>query len=121
VKFLIDECISVRTTELLVAAGHDAIHATHRGLLGKSDDDVLATALDEGRVLISADTDFGELLARAGLALPSVILLRQGNRTPEHRAATLLANLDSVVEDLAAGSIVGLTDDRIRVRRLPLP
>lgn len=81
---------------------------------------MLTAARDEGRVLVSADTDFGELLAKQGLALPSLVLFRQGNRRPEHQAMTLLGNLEEVAEDLGAGAIVVFTNDNIRIRRLPV-
>lgn len=71
-------------------------------------------------LLISADTDFGEILSRSGARLPSLVLFRQGNRTPEHRAATLFANLPEVSDDLDAGAVVVFAEDRIRIRRLPL-
>ena len=38
--------------------------------------------------------------AKQGLALPSLVLFRQGNRGPEHQAMTLLGNLEEVAEDL---------------------
>ncbi|GAB3199934.1 hypothetical protein GCM10027062_17930 [Nocardioides hungaricus] len=67
---------------------------------------------------MSADTDFGELLTRHGLAVPSLVLFRQGNRDPEHQATTLLGNLDEVAEDLEAGAIVVFTNESIRIRQL---
>ncbi len=84
--------------QLLADAGHDVIHVSDRDLAGQVDDQVLAAARDEGRVLVSADTDFGELLAQQGLARPSL----------------------EVAEDLGAGAIVGFTNDNIRIRRLPV-
>ena len=78
------------------------------------------SARTEGRVLVSSDTDFGELLARADAALPSLILFRQGNREHEHQGATLLGNLGQVVDDLDAGAIVVFTNENIRIRRLPI-
>lgn len=119
-RFLLDECLSARLAPLLAAAGHDVVHVVDRDLAGCVDDEVLAAALHEERVLVSADTDFGELLAKQGLALPSLVLFRQGNRGPEHQAATLLNNLDYVTEDLAAGAIVVFTNDSIRIRNLPV-
>ncbi|WP_286674192.1 DUF5615 family PIN-like protein [Nocardioides sp. LMS-CY] len=119
-RFLVDECLSTRTTELLGAAGHDVAHVQDRGLQGHVDDEVLELALTERRILISADTDFGEILARSGADLPSLILFRQGNRSVEHRVDTLLANLAEVADDLVTGAVVVFADDRIRVRRLPL-
>lgn len=119
-RLLLDECLSTRLTPLLAHAGHDVTHVTDIGLGGHPDQDVLDTARTDRRVLVSADTDFGELLARADTPLPSLVLFRQGNRTPEHQAATLLGNLHDVADDLDAGAIVVFTNDSIRIRRLPL-
>jgi predicted nuclease of predicted toxin-antitoxin system len=96
------------------------VHVSERGLLGKSDDAVLELARAENRALVSADTDFGELIALGRLVSPSVVLFRQGNRGPEHQAATLRSNLRVIEADLDAGAMVVFTDDRIRIRRLPL-
>jgi predicted nuclease of predicted toxin-antitoxin system len=42
-----------------------------------------------------------------------------GRRAPE-RAAVILANLDDVTEDLSIGAVVVLSDEWVRIRRLPL-
>lgn len=110
----------VRLSTLIAEAGHDVAHVSDRDLAGHLDDEVLAAALEDRRVLISADTDFGELLVRQAQALPSLVLFRQGNRSPEHQARTLLENLPEVAEDLEAGAIVVFTSDSIRIRRLPI-
>jgi hypothetical protein len=59
-------------------------------------------------VIVSADTDFGELLAAApGATRPSVVLLRSADRlTSDQQAALLTANLPVVADDLKAGAIV---------------
>jgi predicted nuclease of predicted toxin-antitoxin system len=72
------------------------------------------------RVLLSADTDFGELLARSAAAGPSVVLFRGHEVEPTALAATLLANLDEIDELQTVSTIVVILDDRIRVRQLPL-
>lgn len=72
-------------------------------------------------VLISEDTDFGELLARQRTATPSFVLLRTDERmTPDEQAAVLLANLPRLHDDLNQGAIVVIERSRLRVRRLPL-
>jgi predicted nuclease of predicted toxin-antitoxin system len=58
------------------------IHVVDSGLAGGVDDDVLESARTDGRVLVSSDTDFGELLARAGAALPSLILFGRATGHP---------------------------------------
>jgi predicted nuclease of predicted toxin-antitoxin system len=42
----------------LAAAGYDVVHARDVGLRSAPDSTVLAAALDEGRVLVTLDTDF---------------------------------------------------------------
>lgn len=118
-RFLLDECISARLGPHLVDAGHDVVHVSERDLAGHVDAEVLGAAREEQRILVSADTDFGELLVRQGLLLPSLVLFRQGNRGPEHQASTLLENLAEIAEDLEAGAIVVFTNDSIRIRRQP--
>lgn len=62
-KFLLDECLRRLVAELLNEAGHDAVHVGDVGLLEKPDVEVMALAAVQARVVVSADTDFGELLA----------------------------------------------------------
>ncbi|MCW2568334.1 MAG: hypothetical protein JWN54_2431 [Mycobacterium sp.] len=69
---------------------------------------------------MSADTDFGVLLARQRATSPSVLLVRRrvGRRAAE-QVTVIVDNLDAVTADLIAGAVVVLADDRIRIRRLP--
>ena len=120
-RFLLDENLSPLLAEALTAAGHDTIHVRDLGLLTAADRVVLERARTESRVLISADTDFGELLAVSGATLPSIILLRrEASRSAVSQAGVILANLDQVAADIDAGAIVVLEAKRVRVRRLPV-
>ena len=62
-KFLIDQNRSPRLAEQLRAAGHDAVHTLDLGLDAADDEVPLRLAIDEERVVVSGDTDFGTLLA----------------------------------------------------------
>jgi predicted nuclease of predicted toxin-antitoxin system len=120
VKFLIDECLPIRLAALLRQVGHDCVHVYDAGLGGQPDEQVMALAEREHRVLVSADTDFGELLAKSAVLAPSVILLRRSDKRAESLAGVLLANLGQVADALAAGSLIVIADNRIRLRRLPV-
>lgn len=119
-RLLLDNNLSSHLLPLLEDAGHDVAHVRELNLAAAPDSEVLQLAQDERRVLISADTDFGTLLARTGSTEPSVVLLRraQGRRSAQI-AGLLIANLPQLEEDLAAGAVVVIRDDSVRVRRLP--
>jgi predicted nuclease of predicted toxin-antitoxin system len=120
-RFLLDEGLSPRLVDLLAAAGHDVVHVRAIGLISAPDPVILGRAVDDQRVLITLDTDFGALVAHSRATVPSIVLFRgEVTRWSDRQAALLLANLDAVAEDLRAGAVVVLGDSRLRVRRLPI-
>ena len=120
-RLLVDQNVATRVAELLRDPGHDAVHVHERGLQRAEDDEILRTALDENRVIISEDTDFGALLSRSGASAPSFVLLRGAEPiTSDARAALLAAALPQIAHELEAGCIAVLTRYRIRVRPLPI-
>ena len=120
-RFLVDQNRSPRLAQLLRQAGHDAVHTLERGLEQADDDVLLDMARDEQRIVISGDTDFGALLALARRRSPSVILFRsRHHRTAEQQVAVILEHINDLADDLTNGAVAVITDERIRVRRLPL-
>jgi len=85
-KTLVDENLSVRVASTLRDAGHDAVHVTTVGLANTDDDVILRSAADDGRIIVTADADFGALLALRRDRRPSVLMLRSSDRlTPISR------------------------------------
>jgi predicted nuclease of predicted toxin-antitoxin system len=121
VRFLLDNNLSQRLADGLRGAGHDVVHVRDVGLAAAEDEMVLACACDNDRILVSADTDFGGILARSGAARPSLILFRRDTgRRPATQVALLTANLEQIAAALKSGSVVVLTDRLVRIRALPL-
>lgn len=120
-RLLVDENLSWRVADMLREAGFDAAHVAERGLASATDEEVLALAAAEDRIVISEDTDFGTLLARSAARLPSLVLLRSVEPlTPDDQAALLVANLPGLADELHSGVVAVLGHGRIRVRPLPL-
>ncbi len=120
-RFLVDQCLSPEIAVALGNAGHDAVHVRELGMQRAGDPEVLEHARRDDRVLISADTDFGTLLAKTAAARPSVVIFRRSSgRRPTAQAGLLLANLPAITEALDAGSVVVLEQTRLRLRGLPI-
>lgn len=120
-KYLLDANLSHRVADLLRSAGLDATHVREYDLHRADDEEIVRFAHTENRVIVSEDTDFGEILAKSGRDAPSLVLLRSANAwTPEQQATLLTANLPGLEEELGRGAVAVLEPARVRLRRLPL-
>lgn len=119
-KFLADMGVSPQTVKSLRANGYDAIHLSEQNLIRLADSAILEKALEESRIVLTFDLDFGDLLAAHPTDLPSVIIFRLRNTVPDFVTARLLSVLENCSTVLESGALVTIEDGRYRLRRLPI-
>ena len=114
-RFLLDEGADARLLPHLMGLGHDVTSVAFDYRPSLADAEVLDIAHREGRVLITNDQDFGDLIFGRGQAHSGVILFRL--RTT--RLDTKLMRLDHVLAEYADHLLefIVVTPSRVRVRR----
>ena len=113
-KFLVDECTGKRLALLLKEAGYDVLFVGD-WKPGATDEEVLRKAEEEGRILITDDKDFGELVFRLCKPSNGVILIRTSTMNPKRRFELLEILLKTV--DVRNKFIV-LKDNVVKIRKI---
>ena len=116
-KLMIDENIAGSVINRLRQDGHTLILAQDV-VLGRQDEDVLACAFQEHAVVLTEDTDFGDLVMRQLLPSPGVILLRLMGmprpQQPEYIAEAIATHANTILHMFTV-----LTRQGIRSRPQP--
>lgn len=114
-KFLLDACATSRhVLSALEDIGCDVL-SVRDCLPHAPDEAVLALALEENRVLVTEDKDFGELVFLRGLPHPSIVRLVE--MTPAERADAMRILMEHHADAMRNGAIIVVTKERIRIRR----
>ncbi len=116
-KFLADECVYHITVQLLRACGHDVLTVQEAGFAGRSDDEVLACAVAESRILITNDMHFSNTLLFPVERHWGVVVLKIRPRTLEQVHDVLLRFLDTVDQEAMEKTLVIIDRNKYRVRR----
>jgi len=114
-KFLLDVCVSSRSlVAFLVGQGHDALSAVTVDPAA-TDEQLLALALREDRVLVTEDKDFGELVFVR--QRPHGPIVRLVELTVDEQVGGMAELLDRHAAELSGPVIITVTRGRIRIRR----
>ena len=115
-KVLLDSCVAAQAPDVVRLAGHDV---TWAGDWPKDpgDDEILARAFAESRVLATIDKDFGELVIAKGGAHAGLIRL-VGFRARDQGPA-LVRLLATYERELSDRAILTAEPWRVRVRSAP--
>jgi predicted nuclease of predicted toxin-antitoxin system len=96
-RFLLDMGISQSVASWLKSRGHEAVHLNDEGLFKLEDSFILEKAINENRIILTTDLDFGQLLAINRLTKPAVIQFR----TSDFSHVTVRKKLELLFEDFS--------------------
>jgi predicted nuclease of predicted toxin-antitoxin system len=112
-----DESCAGPVIRALREAGHDVV-AVAEVAKGASDEQVLERALNEKRVLITEDRDFGELVYARGRSSAGVILVRFRSQARLAKPATVVEAVAKLGSRLNDGFAV-VEPGRVRISERP--
>jgi predicted nuclease of predicted toxin-antitoxin system len=104
----------------LVAAGFEAVHWSNIGALNAADNELMTWASEKNHVILTADLDFGAILAATRGTRPSVVQVRNDLLTPQAIGSEVVTAIRQTEADLAKGALVSVDTSRARLRILPL-
>lgn len=112
-KLLLDSCVWKGAADELSAAGHDVVW-TGDWPADPGDEEILAFALKEARVVVTLDKDFGELAVAFRLEHAGIV--RLVGFPVRLQAHACLAAIATHGDELPAGAIVTAEPGRLRFR-----
>jgi predicted nuclease of predicted toxin-antitoxin system len=114
VDFIVDESSGTAVVAYLRSLGHNVL-AVAETMPQANDSDILVRAVSEGRILVTNDKDFGDLVFRSGQAHQGVVLLRLHDESPAHRVRVVKSLLEQHGHRLA-GHFSVATEAGVRIR-----
>lgn len=104
----------------LAEAGFEAVHWSDIGSAKAPDSELMQWAAERGYVVLTADLDFGAILAATQSSRPSVVQVRSDLLTPSAVGRMVVAGLRQARQELLEGALISVDAARARLRILPL-
>ena len=115
-RFPIDRCAGRRLADWLRQHGHDVLESRERGP-DPGDRTLLEWAVADGRILITMDKDFGEIIFAD--RSPHCGLIRLPDLPVAKRIALVEKILTDYPAELSVRSVITVRGGRIRISRSP--
>ena len=119
-KILVDMNLSPAWVSILAEAGFEAVHWSEIGSANATDIELMAYAADGGYVVLTADLDFGAILAATKGSRPSVVQVRSDILSPLTIGRAVTSALRQSRQELIEGALMSVDAARARLRILPL-
>jgi len=118
-RLLADEHIARSTVEMLRRRGFEVKWLVEEGLQGIEDKSIYQMAVDEDRIVLTFDSDFGQMAYANPVYPPGIIVLKFRPRDVQECNQRLGQVLDAVGP--MTNNLVIIHRIRVRIRPLPWP
>lgn len=115
-KFLADENFPITAFNILRESGYDIKHIAYE-MHSVADTDVIDFAIQENRIILTFDGDYGTLIFKFGYRPPGVVYFRLENITPDEPARFVMSIVRSEYPIEHMHTVI--ESDKIRQRRIP--
>jgi predicted nuclease of predicted toxin-antitoxin system len=115
-RFKIDENLHEEAAELLRQNGHDAVSVYDQNMQGRKDEDVAAVCQREGRVIVTQDLDFSNILAFPPEDYAGIIVLRLHDPSRPSVLAVMRRLLPLLASEPLSGCLWSVDDVGLRIR-----
>jgi len=119
-KVLVDMNLSPGWANFLAEAGFEAVHWSDVGEGNAPDSELMQWAVAHGYIVLTADLDFGAILAATQGRGPSMVQVRSDVLTPRAIGGAVLAAIRQSQQELLDGALISVDAGRARLRILPL-
>ena len=115
-KFLLDVCAASRSMQsMLSEGGHDVLSALEESPTA-TDEELLARATQEQRIILTEDKDFGELVFVRRLPHPCIVRLVE--MPVAEKVAAIRELIESYPDAMRESNLIVVTRNRIRIRQV---
>ncbi len=119
-RIIADVHIRPATVQHLNSLGHDVIRSSEILPEEAPDQEIIERAVATGRVILTEDLDFTDIIAISGATQPSLITLRLTDASADYVNRILEYVLPGLEQLVTTGIIATVEDERVRIRELPV-
>ena len=113
-RIVVDVNLPPEIVDFLIEQGHDAVYSATLLSSSSPDADVVARAVEEGRIVLTRDLGIAEIILNSGRREPSLITMRLGNSSTEILVQALASQLAAMEEPLLHGALVTIDEKGAR-------
>jgi len=114
--FKVDENLPIDATQILQAAGFDAMSVHDQGMVGSCDATIANVCQSEKRVIVTLDLDFADIRVYPPESYFGLIILRLDHQDKSHVIEVFEKLLPKLNETELVGKLWIVTEQTIRIR-----